>query len=144
MTYPWPNPNALRDLVYSRLLPVRQTIGQFLASYPTAKLTAGLREVTVTHCPRMRAEAKVITGWLQRRLTACDAEELTFAEEVGPAGKLAVTFVYDDDAHYFRWLGNFETGQAHFECDFGSGATKLSASVSLLTPDRALSEAMFF
>jgi len=31
LTYPWPEPSALRDLVYSRLLPVRQTVGQFLA-----------------------------------------------------------------------------------------------------------------
>ena len=144
MTYPWPNPNALRDLVYSRLLPVRQTIGQFLASYPIGKLTTGLREVTVTHCPRMSAEGKVLTGWLQRRLTACEAGELTFADKVGSSGELAVTFAYADDAHYFRWHGNLETGHAQFECDFGSGATKLAASVSLLAPDRALSEAMFF
>ena len=144
MTYPWPNPNALRDLVYSRLLPVRQTIGQFLASYSTTKLTTGLRAVTITHCPRMSAEAKVLTGWLQRRLTACEAGELTFAEKVGPSGKLAVVFGYDDDAQFFRWEGNLETGHAHFECNFGGGVTKLAASVSLLTPDRALSEAMFF
>src|ERR1043165_3604839 len=47
MTYPWPNPSATRDLVYCRLLPVRQTIGQFLAAYVPAKLVAGLRAVTI-------------------------------------------------------------------------------------------------
>jgi len=125
-------------------LPVRQTIGQFLASYPIDKLTTGLRDVVVTHCPKMSAEGKVLTGWLQRRLTACEAGDFAFADKVGSSGELAVTFAYADEARYFRWHGNLETGQAQFECDFGSGASKLAASVSLLEPDRALSEAMFF
>src|SRR3954470_19303591 len=46
LTYPWPNPNATRDLVYCRLLPVRQTIGQFLAAYAPGVLIEGLRTVS--------------------------------------------------------------------------------------------------
>lgn len=144
MTYPWPNPHAVRDLVYSRLLPIRQTIGQFLASYPIAKLTAGLREVAVTHGHERVAEGKALSGWLQRRLAACEAGEVVFKENSAPAGKLAVVFVYEESARYFRWQGDLNTGQAHFECNFGDGETKLAASVSLLAPEMALSEAMFF
>src|SRR3954470_16167502 len=59
LTYPWPNPKGLRDLVYSRLLPVRQTIGQFLAAYDPAILAKDLRTVTVAHDPSLAAEARV-------------------------------------------------------------------------------------
>ena len=38
LTFPWPRPEAVRDLVYARLLPVRQTVGQFLAGYAPAAL----------------------------------------------------------------------------------------------------------
>jgi hypothetical protein len=149
LTYPWPNPSATRDLVYSRLLPVRQSLGQFLASYPPARLVDGLRTVTVTHAESLAAEGRVTLGWLRRRLAACgptaDQAEGK-AIPCGPAEKvgLAVTFGYADPARFFRWTGDLTTGHALFEADFGSGRTRLSAAVSLLAPEFALSEAMFF
>ena len=148
-TFPWPNPNGLRDLVYSRLLPVRQTIGQFLSSYPAATLVDGLRGVTVAHAGSLAAEGRVTLAWLRRRLAACGAgtEKLKF--ELAPlangaAGSLAVRFDYADAARFFRWSGDLATGQALFEADLGNGSTTLPAAVSLLTPENALSEAMFF
>ncbi|HUR58840.1 MAG TPA: glucose-6-phosphate dehydrogenase [Opitutaceae bacterium] len=149
LTYPWPNPNATRDLVYCRLLPVRQSIGQFLAVYPPATLVEGLRAVTVCHLEDLGAEARVTLAWLRRRLAACGApvDTLSFKTEL-PGGRgsasLAVRFDYTDAARFFRWSGNLRTGNALFEANFGCGQTKLSAAVSLLSPENALSEAMFF
>src|SRR5678815_3293925 len=71
LTYPWPNPSATRDLVYCRLLPVRQSIGQFLAAYDPATLVDGLNRVTVSHAEPLAAEARVTLAWLRRRLAAC-------------------------------------------------------------------------
>jgi hypothetical protein len=149
LTYPWPNPNATRDLVYCRLLPVRQTIGQFLAAYAPGVLVDGLRTVTVAHEPKLAAEARVALGWLRRRFAACGAvvDGLEFTTKETPAGKapsLAVSFEYAEKTRYFRWRGDLATGQALFEANFGSGQTTLSAAVSLLSPENALSEAMFF
>ncbi|MBM3853998.1 MAG: glucose-6-phosphate dehydrogenase, partial [Verrucomicrobia bacterium] len=73
LDYPWPNPRATRDLVYSRLLPIRQSIGQFLAAYRPAVLVEELSAVTVAHAPALAAEARVLLAWLGRRLTACGA-----------------------------------------------------------------------
>jgi len=148
-TYSWPNPNGLRDLVYSRLLPVRQTIGQFLSSYEPATLVAGLRNVMVGHHADLAAEGRVLLAWLQRRLAACDAEvgAMKFATAPLPAGadgSLGVRFEYADAARFLRWTGDFASGHASFEADFGTGRTALSAAASLLTPEVALSEAMFF
>ncbi len=149
LTYPWPNPSATRDLVYCRLLPVRQTIGQFLAAYPPAALAEKLRAVTVSHAESLAAEGRVALAWLRRRLAASGAavdavEFKTATIDQGESGSLAVRFDYDDQTRRFQWKGDLATGHALFEADFGGGATTLSAAVSLLKPESALSEAMFF
>jgi glucose-6-phosphate dehydrogenase assembly protein OpcA len=148
-TFPWPNPKALRDLVYSRLLPVRQTVGQFLASYPANALTDGLRRVVVSHTGALGAEGRVTLEWLRRRLSDCGAKTggVSFeAKQFCPkdSGSLAIAFEYGNAAHFFRWSGDLGTGHALFEADYGNGRTTLPAAVSLLKPEMALSEAMFF
>lgn len=148
-TFPWPNPNGLRDLVYSRLLPVRQTIGQFLSSYAPEKLAGGLRAVTVGHDAERTAEGRVALAWLKRRLAACGAacDRVRFATAPLPVdvgGNLGVHFDYTDPGKYFRWTGDLRSGFASCEADFGGGRTTLAAGVSLLAPDMALSEAMFY
>jgi glucose-6-phosphate dehydrogenase assembly protein OpcA len=144
-SFPWPNPTALRDLVYSRLLPVRQTVGQFLAGYAPDRIIGGLRGVTVGHTPALAAEGRVLLGWLRRRLEACGAEAADVKAGCEPVdtGSLAVRFDFAEAGKYFRWHGDFATKLALFEADFGGGVTKLPAAAGLLTPERALSEAMF-
>lgn len=146
LTYPWPNPASLRDLVYSRLLPVRQTVGQFLARYESALLADGLRTVTVSHASALAAEGCVTSGWLRRRLAACGANvaAATFKVEPAKAGSLGIEIGYADAKKYFRWRGDFAARHAEFEADFGTGRATLPAAASLLTPEMALSEAMFF
>lgn len=145
-TFPWPNPASLRDLVYSRLLPVRQTIGQFIAGYAPSTVVAGLRAVKVGHTEALKAEGCVTREWLRRRLAACGADmnavQLTTGSAAG--GDLSVQFEYADAAKYFRWSGDLRTKHAQFEADFGGGRAELAAAVSLLSPEAALSEAMFF
>jgi hypothetical protein len=148
-TYRWPNPNALRDLVYSRLLPVRQSIGQFLSSYAPDQLAADLQEVVVSHDLERAAEGRVLLAWLRRRLGACGAavERVRFqnarlAKEGG--GSLAVRLGYGTAAKSFSWTGDLRTGAAAFGAEFSGARTTLAAGVSLLTPEAALSEAMFF
>lgn len=148
LTYPWPNPSATRDLVYSRLLPVRQTVGQFLAVFKPDALVEGLKMVTVSHTAPLAAEGRVITGWLRRRLVACGAEDAELRIETTPltrkSGSLAIRFEYDDKKRFFKWSGDLKTGKATFEANFGTGPVKLAAPVSLLKAEAALSEAMFF
>jgi len=146
LTYPWPKPDALRDLVYSRLLPVRQTVGQFLARYAPPALAEGLKSVTVSHGPELAAEARVSLGWLHRRLACCGIDEgkVTFDAVASQPGTLGISFAYSDHGKFFRWTGDVGTHSAHFDANFGSGRAQLSAPVSILVPEAALSEAMFF
>ena len=147
LTYSWPQPDALRDLAFARLLPVRQSIGQFLASYPSAMLAEGLRGVTVSHSPNLLAEARALLRWLKGRLNACGAGanlNLVLTSLDGATPTLTIEFAYDVPAKSFRWTGDLTTQQALFEASYGGANTKLPAAVSLMPPENSLSEAMFF
>jgi len=164
LTYPWPNLSVLYDLAYARLLPVRQTVGQFLAGYAPEAIVGGLRKVSVRHAPELIAEARVISGWLAERISACveAASELDCGGttsrssakidtnpcvlELGGTAPLAIEFCYDSPDKFFRWTGDFESGHAHFAARLADEPTeaRLDAPVSLLPPELALSEAMFF
>lgn len=144
LTYPWPNPTALRDLAYSRLLPVRQTVGQYLAGYAPEVITDGLKRVTLTHGVGLAAEARVLAGWLKRRLTACLAQDLIFELKPGTEHRLTIDFHYAATTKHFHWQGDFEQGHAKFECALNGAVTTLATSINLLAPEAALSEAMFF
>ena len=146
LTFPWPNPAAVRDLAFERTLPVRQSVGQFLSRYEPARLVEGLRTVTVAHDPALAAEGRVLRQWLQDRLTACGpTAAVTFAAVPLGAergGGLELRFAYAG-ASRFDWTGDVVAGTARFEADFGTGRTGLSAPTSLLAPEFALGEAMF-
>ncbi len=146
LTHPWPKPEALRDLVYARLLPVRQSIGQFLAGFAPAILVGGLQTVTISSGAGLAAEGRVLSQWLKSRLAACGAPDgsIKFVPTDCSGARLAVDFGYANPKHFFRWSGDLASGHALFEADYGAGRATLPASVSLLSPENALSEAMFF
>ncbi len=146
-SFSWPRPDAVRDIVYARLLSVRQSVGQLLSGYEPATLVAGLRSVTISHGAKLSAEARVLKNWVRERMTECGVT-LAVTFECLPAatsegGVLRLDFDYDN-GHCFRWHGDLEHKNACIEADFGAGRSTLHIAVSLLSPDAALSEAMFF
>ena len=144
--FPWPRPEAVRDLAFARLLPVRQSIGQFLSRYPIGDICSGLRTVALVHGSAFPAEAQALLSWVKERVRKCGKNQASFSLSSPPGsdpGALALTFVYEGKKT-FSWTGDLAKGHAQFEADFGSGRTSLPAAVSLLPPENALSEAMFF
>lgn len=147
LTFPWPRPEAVHDLAYARLLHVRQGIGQFLAAYAPALLVEGLRTVTVTAAPAFAAEGRVLLAWARERLAQCGAvpavNYATAPLPAGAPGSLELRFDYGA-ARQFRWQGDFAKNGSLLEADFGAGRMTLPTTVSLLPPELALSEAVFF
>ncbi len=147
LSHPWPRPDVVRDLAFARLLHVRQLLGQFLSGTAPAELVRGLHAVTVAHASGYRAEASSLSRWLVGRLAACGmtADTPCHLEALANSDKdsLSVTFRYDDARRFF-WHGNFVTHQAAFDANFGGEAVHLPSAVSLLAPEMALAEAMFF
>ncbi|HSY54316.1 MAG TPA: glucose-6-phosphate dehydrogenase assembly protein OpcA [Opitutaceae bacterium] len=147
LTYPWPRPEAVRDLAGARLLHVRQNIGQFLSAYAPAVLVQGLRTVTVAAAPAFAAEGRVLLAWTRERLANCGAAPaVNYAAAPWPAGtpgSIELRFDYGD-ARHFSWHGDFAKNASVFEADFGAGRVTLPTTASLLAPENALSEAIFF
>lgn len=143
----WPRPEAVRDLAAARLLPVRQTLGQFLSAYAPAALVEGLSEVVVRHGARRRAEARVLAEWARSRLVACGAPASLAAKvEPGPGAtdeSIEVVFSYGA-VQGFRFHGDFARGRATLVARIGGSDTELSTAIGLLSPEAALAEAMFF
>ncbi len=144
--FPWPRPENVRDLAFARLLPVRQAIGQFLSKYPAGTLSKGLGSIRLTHGPGVAAEARALFSWIKGRIGDCGAagEALEIEQQgtLAPAA-LELAFAYADK-RFFRWKADVAAGHASFDADFGSGHTTMTATASLLSPEAALSEAMFF
>ena len=146
-THPWPRSDGFRDLAYARLLPVRQSIGQFLSAYAPATIAGGLQAVTSAAQPELSAEGQVLLEWARARLEACGAPAAG-----GPAyatgsptdgSSLELRFTYAR-GRFFHWSADFQAGCAHFACDLGGGRQEMPMATGLLAPEAALSEAIFF
>lgn len=145
--FEWPRPEAVRDLAYARLLPVRQSIGQLLAAYEPAPLVAGLKAVRTQVGPDLAAEGRALVAWVRGRLGACGAQpglvEEARAPLDGAPGILNLDFEYGD-GRCFQWYGDLRRNNACVLADLGRGRSSLHVAAGLLEPDAALSEAMFF
>jgi glucose-6-phosphate dehydrogenase-like protein OpcA len=144
--YPWPRPGSVRDLAFARLLPMRQSIGQFLSRYAPAALSRGLVSIRLAHGAGVAAEARVLLDWVARRMGDCGAkgEAVSLEQSAAlPPQAFDLTFGFDDKRH-FRWSADVAAAHANFDADFGGGRTTMQVAASFLPPEGALSEAMFF
>jgi glucose-6-phosphate dehydrogenase assembly protein OpcA len=144
--FQWPRPENLRDLAFARLLPIRQSIGQFLSRYPADVLSAGLKSITLRHGAGVPAEARVLLAWARERLEECGAKGVAERMEQSaelPAEGFDLAFAFADK-RFFRWTADVAAAHASFDADFGGGRTKMQVSAAFLPPEAALSEAMFF
>lgn len=144
-TYPWPNISAVRDLAYTRTLPLRQNLGQFLSRYAPAAINDGLKKVTIRHRKEFAAEASCLLGWVKKGLVRSGAGGVEFeVTGVDCDGCFSMSFTYADPKKVFRWVADLSKDQANFTGDLGTGRTTLAAGAHFLAPEAALSEAMFF
>jgi len=147
-SYPWPRADGFRDLVHARLLPVRQSIGQFLSAYAPGIIVRGLREVSVAGGTGFDAEARVLLGWVRSRLEACGAPAQggpafgNMGVTPGATSSLELAFAYDDGRR-FSWRADFAQGSSYFESTIGGGCQTLPVTTGLLSTEAALDEAIF-
>jgi hypothetical protein len=146
LSYPWPRPEAVRDLAQARLLHVRQAIGQFLSRYLPETLTANLTSVCIEHGNAFSAEGHIFLNWVKDRMVQCGAHNTTFELKTAPDSPdyfLSLKFNYKTSDR-FVWTADLKVGQCHFDASFDKAATHRDAAIKLLGPDDCLSEAMFF
>lgn len=147
LTYPWPNLSAVRDLAYTRTLPLRQNLGQFLSRYAPADIAAGLQSVTLRHQAGFAAEAQSLLGWVRKGLARGGADLGAIAFQIRAEqcqGCFELNFGYADAGKVFHWQADLSKNHAEFVGDLGHGRTMLTVGAHLLAPEQALAEAMFF
>jgi len=146
LSYPWPKPEAVRDLASARLLHVRQAIGQFLSRYSPQTLTDNLTGVSVEHGEKLMAEGYALLAWAKDRILACGSNQAEFSVKErahAPELFLSLRFTYSN-SQSFVWTADLKIGHSHFEAAFKTAKTSLDAAAKLLKPEDSLSEAMFF
>jgi hypothetical protein len=147
LEFKWPRAEAISDLVYARLLPVRQSIGQFLSAFAPLQLIDGLVSIEVISQSDFMAESRVLIQWMENKLADCGDSEKSFecSAVESTEGKLsiAIKWNYKDD-RYFSWSADLVLGCARIEADFGNGPVALTSAIQLLPSEKALAEALFF
>lgn len=146
-TYPWPNQSAVRDLAYTRTLPLRQNLGQFLSRYTPAQISDGLKTITLRHDVKYAAEAGCLLSWFKKGLVrgGTDLAGIGYAVTPGKGpGSFELTFGYAEAKKTFHWQADLAKNHAEFTGDLGAGRTTLTVGAHLLSPEMMLAEAMFF
>lgn len=146
-----PQPEKLHDLAFSRLLSVRQSVGQFMSAFPKATIVDGLREVSLSCHARFKSEGRALMGWIASALKECyekpeDAVSRLKFDQQEAASEDAMprmNFIYEND-HYLTFDIDLDKGEAHVEADLGNGRQEMTTGVRLLDPEMALAEALFF
>lgn len=148
LAFAWPRQSAVRDLAYSRTLPLRQNIGQFLSRYAPEAIIGGLKSVAIRHRANLAAEANCLLGWVKKGLVRCGAsttDGINFnVSALDCPSCFALEFTYADGHKTFRWSADMDKNEADFTGDLGTGRTAQTVGAHLLLPEQALSEAMFF
>jgi hypothetical protein len=148
----WPRPEVVMDLAYARLLPVRQSIGQFLSSYPPETLVDGLLRVECRYEPGADGEAANLLRWQEDCLEKCahageGFDEIAFGTrplDGASPDSLEVEWQYDDGSKKFLWIHSKTDDNARIRANFGKGQVDLPQQVKPMVVERTIAEALFF
>jgi hypothetical protein len=150
---PWPSYLNVRDLAYSRTLPLRQSIGQFLSAYPPVDLIDGLEGVEIQYAAERVGESHGLLAWHRASLIDCarkteiKLDDKTFKTRVLEDStdlELDVNWTYNDSKRFFHWEVKKGINLGDLRANFGKGELTFPFSIKLLEPEMALGEALFF
>ena len=148
----WPKPDAVMDLAFARLLPARQSMGQFLSGYDKALLIEGLTHVECRYTPGADGEASNLLHWQENCLDHCEkpgehCDDVSFATkplDVSSPNALEVEWQYEGGKKKFSWTHSKTCDAVNIQADFGKGPVDLPQHVKPMPRVRELAEALFF
>lgn len=143
---------GMSDLATARLLPARQSIGQFLSGYNPRALVHSLQTVKVRHAEGRRGEGASLLAWQRECIEATEKRlgkdlDISFEVESGGCKEkcncLEIEWEYSK-GFYFRWTHCSENSSGRIQANFGYGEIDFPIALKLLDESQALSEALFF
>jgi len=138
----WPCPRGARDLADARLLHVRQSVGQFLGSYPVEGLIQGMVACRIGHGPGLSGEAMEFAAWVRDALTDAGLASMEPEVESQDAG-FRMVWAYEDKRFLNLELDN-ALASGSIQADFGGGAVDYPLHLKVVSPQLTLAEALFF
>lgn len=143
----WPRPESVIDLSWARILPVRQSLGQFFSGYNAADIVRDLKSVEVSSAPDFDGEGRNLLKWAQHCLQACNGGQQlkvkTTLKLGEPKQTLSFQLRYRDGRHVL-WTFDDKSKEAQLTADLGRGRTVVPQRLALLAGERSLAEAIFF
>ncbi len=149
----WPDPSRVADLAYARILPLRQSLGQFLSGYPKDELVNGLQSLKFQYTRGLRRQVYNLMNWHRSALGNCfpkqaDIDSVVFAFEQLVAENsdncMRIDWEYKDPEHYLKWEFNRSHRAGMIRSNLPSGVFEHPLHIEPLKPEVGLSEAMFF
>ncbi len=146
MDIPWEDPNRVKDLAFARLLPIRQSIGQYLSGFPPEQLIQGVSQISLSSTADLSGEARNLADWMQECLTsagASDELEKKYAE-LDQQGKVIHGEWCDKDGKtLFSFKLDLEKSLGTLHAQFAN-CEEWPFEAHVLGAREALSEAVFF
>jgi len=147
---PWNEPKRIRDLADARILPIRQSIGQYLSGFSPQELINGVTSLELEHSPELAGEAHCLALWMKKCLLDAGVAN-TLELSLKPLMKKNVShringkWGIQNSKNQFSFTFNLDECQGRLKASFGQMATEdYPIECHLLPPHEALSEAIFF
>ncbi|MFP4352412.1 MAG: glucose-6-phosphate dehydrogenase assembly protein OpcA [Puniceicoccaceae bacterium] len=145
---PWEDKGRVRDLAAARILPLRQSIGQYLSGFPPETLTDGVTGLRLRHGPALAGEARNLCAWMAGCLRAAGAKAgLSETLEPADAGGRTISgeWTTGGAGHHFSFEMDLASARGCLRAGFGSAGTEeWPFEAHLLGSRETLSEAVFF
>ena len=140
------------DLSFARLLPIRQSLGQFFSNYTEETIIKGLKSVSVLYNNTFEAEAHQLLAWMREALLICenDTEKKTYIDfSCTPlphesSNDIEVQWNYEDTEKLFKIkiIGNLKRG--YVIAKLGQNKLEIPLHLQAMNPAETLSAALFY
>ena len=147
----WPDGFQVNDLAEARLLPVRQSIGQFLNQYSIHSICSGLKAVQISYSEAL-GEGRALMEWIRSCLGECKTLEKDFVHQPEFSLKkfeqesvytLEVKFCYDNRKYFM--FGKLKDGlRSEIKANLGESDEVVCTPIKSLSVEQTLAEAFFF
>ncbi len=149
----WPNPKRVRDLAYSRTLPLRQHLGQFLGGFDPGTLVEGLVCLRIQYHKGRWSIANHLMDWHKKAVKNChenpataDSIKFTVEQLVEERSRncLFADWEYSTKDKFIRWSyeQSLKVGEIRTRIDGEEFDHPLH--IEPMRPEKVLAETLFF
>lgn len=146
----WSKHQLVTDLALMRLLPVRQSLGQFLSGYSEEVLISELEQVIVVYSKNCQAEGYQLLEWFRNALEKCEQcekrkieLEFVLMESFEEGDFLKAQWIYRVNK-FFEWEYNCESGISEVKAKFDKEKIGYPLQLRRMSPEEALAAAVFY